>query len=133
MQKQAGDYDLKALNEQAANDGIAGATVKNIRTIIYYWTIKGYIKKAGHFTQNRVGLRPLYDADDFKRKLEYRAEICNFLISELFRLSEQTKCQSENIPVTFSLVGLLKSFQQNTTLITMTMPARLEDIEDPIP
>ena len=130
MQKQAGDYDLKALNEQAANDGIVGATVKNIRTIIYYWTIKGYIKKAGHFTQNRVGLCPLYEEDDFKRKLENRAEICKFLISELFRLSEQIKGQSENIPVTFSLVGLLQAFQQNTTLITMTMPARLEDIED---
>lgn len=130
MQNQAGDYDLKALNEQAANDGIAGATVKNIRTIIYYWTIKGYIKKAGHFTQNRVGLCPLYEEDDFKRKLENRAEICKFLISELFRLSEQIKGHSENIPVTFSLVGLLQAFQQNATLITMTMPARLEDIED---
>ena len=130
MQSQIGDYDLKALNEQAANDGVAGATVKNIRTIIYYWTIKGYIKKAGQFTQNRVGLCPLYDEDDFKRKLENRAEICKFLISELFRLSEQIKGQSENIPVTFSLVGLLQAFQQNATLITMTMPARLEDIED---
>lgn len=118
------------MNEQAANDGIVGATVKNIRTIIYYWTIKGYIKKAGHFTQNRVGLCPLYEEDDFKRKLENRAEICEFLVSELFRLSEQTKGQSENVPVTFSLVGLLKAFQQNVTLITMTMPARLEDIED---
>ena len=104
MQKQAGDYDLKALNEQAANDGIVGATVKNIRTIIYYWTIKGYIKKAGHFTQNRVGLCPLYEEDDFKRKLENRAEICKFLISELFRLSEQTKGQSENVPDRKSVV-----------------------------
>ena len=130
MYKQTGDYDLKSLNEQAANDGITGATVKNIRTIIYYWTIKGYIKKPGHFTQNRVSLCPLYAENDFKRRSENRAEICKFLISELFRLSQETQGRSENIPVTFSLIGLLKAFQKNTTLITMTAPMQLEDIED---
>lgn len=130
MQLQSGDYELKTLNEQATNDGVAGATVKNIRTVIYYWTIKGYIKKAGRFTQNHVCLCPLYEEDEFKRKLESRAEICKFLISELFRLSGQNQAQTENIPVTFSLVELLRAFQKSATLITMAMPVRLEDIED---
>ncbi len=130
MYQHHGDYEVKTLNDQAINDDVAGASVKNIRTIIYYWTIKGYIKKTGRVTQNHISLYPLYEEDEFKRKLETRAEICKFLISELFRLSGQNRVHAENIPVTFSLVGLLQAFQKETSLITMAMPVRLEEIED---
>lgn len=130
ISEKTGDQDLKALNEQAAIDGITGATVKNIRTIIHYWDIKGYIKKVGYFTQNHINLQPLYEEDAFKRKLEDRAEICRFLVSELVSLSGQSNDKRENIPVTFSIVELLQEFQKNASLVSRTMPARIEDIQD---
>lgn len=39
------EFNLKELNEQAEQRRLAGANVKNFRTLIYYYTIKKYIQK----------------------------------------------------------------------------------------
>ena len=47
IEEQGSDFSLKELNEAATNAGVAYSSVKNIRTLLYYLTIKGYEKEFG--------------------------------------------------------------------------------------
>ncbi|MGN0607796.1 MAG: hypothetical protein ACI4J6_01215 [Oscillospiraceae bacterium] len=37
------EFNIKELNEKALNSGIKKSSVSNIKTILYFWTIKSYI------------------------------------------------------------------------------------------
>ena len=45
ISEQGSDLSLKELNEAVQNAGITASSVKNLRTLLYYLTIKGYISK----------------------------------------------------------------------------------------
>lgn len=127
---EGGSYSLKELNDEALKEGITGTTVKNIRTIIYYWTIKGIIQKGKYFSQNRTDIVPAYDSDIFQQKIDKRIELGRFIVKELYRLSEKTVSQSDNVLVQFSLVGLLQEYRNMPHLEMFEEPIKLSDVED---
>ncbi len=127
---EGGSYSLKELNDEALKEGITGTTVKNIRTIIYYWTIKGIIQKGKYFSQNRTDIFPAYDSDIFQQKIDKRIELGRFIVKELYRLSEKTVSQSDNVLVQFSLVGLLQEYRNTPHLEMFEEQIKLSYVED---
>lgn len=116
--------DIKLINESALNSNIE-SSVKNIRTIIYYWFIKNYIQKSENRSTNKMEILPNYESHRLKEKYELRMNICQFVIEELYRLKDETgKNLSEEIMIYFSLLELFRSYSQRDP------KASLQDIED---
>lgn len=119
-------FNLKELNDSAIKAEIKDATVKNIRTINYFWTIKGYVYKSEFNNQNRTDYKPTIEIEKLTAKLEKRHNLCRFVIQELFRLSEKSRInQSEEAAVEFSLVGLKEAYK-STSILEVT----LTDVEE---
>jgi ATP-dependent DNA helicase RecQ len=81
------DASAKDLNEQALGAGIAHSTVKGIRTVLFYWIIKGYIQKDAHIADRKPSIVPLYGAAALRDKYERRIDVCRFIVDELFAKS----------------------------------------------
>ena len=114
------EFNLKELNAQAEKAGIPRVNVKNIRTILYFLTIKHYIRKEefkGVSSVKLVGLRP---KDEMLRKYECRITLCKFIVDAFHNQaqalsatdSETMKQTSEKESlVNFSLVGLYLQYR----------------------
>lgn len=124
-------FNLKELNDSALNNGITSASVKNIRTILYYWTIKNYIKKSNYNTQSRTDIFPNIEIDRLINKFNKRRNICCFIIDELYRKATfKQNSSSEDVPVIFSLVGLFKDYNDHPSLDSYNEPVSRNDIAD---
>lgn len=124
-------FNLKEINERAQNAGIASSSVKNLRTILYYWTIKGYIRKGSGNSDKKTDIIPLVKIDILQEKFNCRIDICKFLVHELYekaaKLPDNT---SENVPVQFSLLGLWQAYQEKSQVSLFITKATSSDIED---
>ncbi len=124
-------FNLKELNDAAIKEGIRASTVKNIRTINYFWTIKGYIRKSEFNSQNRTDYIPALAVDKLSAKSKKRHDICKFIVEELYRMSAKAPdIQDEEVLVCFSLVGLYESYKKTTNPEPYDTPVTSADIED---
>lgn len=119
---------LKELNGRAAEEGVR-STVKDIRTLLYYWTIKGYIQKGEQSADRRADIIPTMPVSELKEKLERRTDICRFIVKELFtRAAVKEHEGKETVPVEFSLIGLWKGYQAQTSVSDREIqPGDIED------
>ncbi len=126
-------FALKELNEAAQVDGIAHSSVPNIRTVLYYLTIKGYITKQENSASQHVTLTPLMERERLLEKFERRIELCRFILEQLYTLSaqaEQTRTMSDRALVEFSLVGLYREYCRQPRLQPSGGGTSLADVED---
>lgn len=123
-------FNLKELNDNALNDGIS-STIKNIRTILYFWTIKGYIQKGFNNSQNKYDIVPNIAGSKLFDKFHKRIDICKFILNELFEkgYSHQDKSEEE-IPVLFSLVGLFQTYNKTPHFNLYNDPVSTSDIAE---
>ncbi len=122
---------FKELNEEAQNEGIASSRVKNIRIILHYLTIKNYITKEENRDNFSVNLVPSLDPKRLMDKFERRIEICQFVLNELYsKVLPDGKADAEKKPVEFSLVELLKAYQDKPKMNFSDVPATISDVED---
>lgn len=103
----------KQLNDNAQNQGIATATEKNIRIILYFLTIKGYTRKKEDAAHNIEVMRQA-DMETIIKRFEKRIEICHFAIEWLYKLTSQTTDEEKKAKgVQFSVVELLRDLKAN--------------------
>lgn len=124
-------FSLKELNETALNNGIAHTSVRNIRTLLYYWTIKGYISKQENGVSQHVGIKPLMEHKRLLEKFNKRIELCRFILEYLYtHLSNPAEdgLPSDQTLVQFSLHGLLQTYGNQPQLFKTK--ATLTDMED---
>ncbi|BDF70110.1 hypothetical protein CE91St41_26630 [Oscillospiraceae bacterium] len=121
---------LKELNERALNAGVATATVQSIRTIFYYWMIKGYIQKGEAISERRTDVIPSMALDRLQEKFERRVDICRFLVETLYEKAQETESEGEEIPVLFSLLGLYQAYCEQPKLESWGERTTSADIED---
>ena len=127
----------KQLNENAIESSITTSKEKDIRTLLYFLTIKGYVRKKEEQSQNLIIRRQL-DIDTTMRRLEKRLYICRFAIEWLYRLSvelEEKKQEKEEVKtdhaVQFSVVELLKRIKaEEQSLFADTDSLQIEDVEE---
>lgn len=121
---------LKQLNERAAEEGVR-STVKDIRTLLYYWTIRGYIQKVKRSVEQKVDIVPTMPASSAREKLECRADVCRFIVKELFaRAAVKESGTNENVPVEFSLIGLWKDYNAQAQMSLLNRDVQPGDVED---
>nr|WP_304635558.1 helicase-related protein [uncultured Oscillibacter sp.] len=126
-------FALKELNEAALDSGIPHASVRNIRTILYYLAIKGYIAKRENGASQHVEITPLMERDKLLGKFERRIELCRFILDRLYALSaqaEETETMSDRALVQFSLVGLYQEYCARPELPLSGTETALADMEE---
>ena len=121
----------KQLNEKAINDGITTSKEKDIRTLLYFLTIKGYMRKHDNAAHN-MELSRRSDMETTMKRMEKRLMICRVAVEWLYNIAANNEKTAEpGKPVQFSVVELLnyvKSGQQS--LFDATDDVQLEDVEE---
>lgn len=123
-------FHLKDLNQRAIDAGIATATVQSIRTIFYYWMIKGYIQKGEALSERRTDVIPSMSSEHLQDKFELRVDVCRFLVEVLYEKAREMETENEEIPVQFSLLGLYQAYCEQLKLDSRGEQATSADIED---
>lgn len=121
----------KQLNENALNDGINTSKEKDIRTLLYFLTIKGYTRKKEDAVHN-IELSLLSDQESTIRHFEKRLKISRFTVKWLYRLaSDAEKENIHNKTIQFSVVELLHRIKSNSqSLFGEQNDIQLEDVEE---
>lgn len=121
----------KQLNDDAVNYGITTSNEKSIRTLLYFLTIKGYIRKQEDPARN-IRMTRQADTDKINGQCEQRHEICRFALEWLYgKLPEPTKEESSNKLVQFSIVDLLNQVKTNRQSLFNTLKEiQIEDVEE---
>ena len=126
------EFNLKEINAKASDAGIASTNVKNIRTILYFLTIKHFIHKEEYKGTSSVKVTPRMLKKDMLNKFDKRIDICKFIIEELYTRSEETKqylhgvSSQKEILVNFSLVELYRKYKIQTISDNVTQ----NDVQD---
>ncbi len=125
--------NFKEFNEEAQNTGIQSSTIKNIRTILHFLTIKNYIIKEENRETFSAKISPLSNKKNILDKFEKRLDICHFILNSLYeKADKQADNGNDEKSVTFSLVGLYKEYEATPKLNISSIPTTLSDIEDSI-
>lgn len=145
LEENGGDYSLKELNEAAEKEGIPHSSVKNIRTLLYFLTIKGYISKGGgkHTpgdddevndpgNSSRASIIPTMALPKLLEKFQKRVDVCSFIVEYLYGIASEKDPNSskEETPVQFSLVELRKQYIDKPNLLYSASDTTLADVED---
>ena len=125
-----GELYLKEVNGAASDAGIAGSSVKKLRTLLHYLTIKNYIRKEENVVTLHAKVSPLMEQEAMLRKLERRLDICRFIVEELFRRAAEREEDQEEQPVQFSLVGLYQAYCAVPRLDLGAGSVTRSDVED---
>lgn len=129
-------FNFRQLNEEAQGEGITGSSVKNIRIILYYLSIKNYITKNEDRERCEVSIASSLDKKRLTGMLRRRTDICRFVIERLYEKSSEMLKGADNDEkarkkdVQFSLVGLLKAYRDEPRLDIFDTPVTLRDMED---
>lgn len=126
------DFDLKTLNERALAEGIAASSVKNLRTLLYFLTIKSYVRKSESGISQTIRLVPAMDVSKLEAKFQRRIDICRFALELLYnRASQIDAAAREEKPVQFSLVELYHAYIDSPSFMPNNKDKiSLPDIED---
>lgn len=121
----------KQLNDNAINAGISTSKEKDIRTLLYFLTIKGYIRKKEDAAHNlEINLR--VDREAIQKQFKKRLEIGRFTIEWLYRQAAETEKSSQSEQaIQFSVIELLNSIKANPLpLFSGLDELQLEDVEE---
>ena len=124
------DFSYKEVNDDAIRAGISKATIKDIKTVIYYWTIRRYIKKDVNAAETKSIMCPVMDIPTMKRQFHQRIELAQFIVKYLFELATETKSAGENVPVVFSLMKIRQAFNDRDEIQLDSFEASMEDVQN---
>ncbi len=123
-------YSLKELNEDAEINGITGTSVKAIKTLLYFWTIKNYIEKHHDSTEKDTPICPCYTISELKAKAEKRHAICEKVLEYLYQSAkEQTSSEKDEVMVEFSALKLLEYCNDNLRLV-MSAEITMDEVKE---
>lgn len=120
----------KQLNDNAQKEGIASAREKDIRTLLYFLTIKGYTRKKEDAVHNLELVRQA-DLNSIIERFEKRLAICQFALDWLFEQAiSSVGEENKNQGVQFSIVELLNDFKKSSSLFGSVQDVQIEDVEE---
>lgn len=121
----------KQLNDNAQNQGVTTSTEKDLRTLLHFLTIKGYVHKKEDAAHNMELLRQ-GSMESVMAKWEKRLAVSRFAVQWLYRVAKSQTFEEHNAGVVrFSVVELLRDFKaQSASLFSSFGEVRLEDVEE---
>lgn len=102
-------FSLKEINEKAIASGIARSSVKDIRTILFFWTIRHYIEKRP-VTDDYIQIAAKVSASDLEKQIAVRNSIASFIV---YRFKDNNKEEDGEVKVGFSLAGLVGDYNDS--------------------
>ena len=122
---------IKQLNDDAVSNGISYSNEKSIRTLLYFLTIKGYIRKQEDSVRN-IKVRFQADIDKTNNRCEQRHEICRFALEWVYsQMPTPTEEEKPNKMVHFSVVELLNQIRsKGQSLFNSLKNVQIEDVEE---
>lgn len=102
-------FSLKEINEKAIASGIARSSVKDIRTILFFWTIRHYIEKRP-VTDDYIQIAAKVSASDLEKQIAVRNSIASFIV---YRFKDNNKEEDGEVKVWFSLAGLVGDYNDS--------------------
>ena len=121
--------NYKELNEEAQKAGLTYSTVKRLRMLLHFLSLKGYIHKQEHGFSDSVCVRLQSTMEVTMARFEKRRDISRFIVEILSKCRDTSKDQSL---VNFSEVELLQQFmarQQQEMFADKEKPT-IPDIEE---
>lgn len=103
--------NYKELNEAALANAVKTSSVNSIKTLFYYWTIRGYIEKEQDQASNRVIIVPKISVERLKNIRQKSYGIAEFIINYLFENSSRNISQKEEVLVGFSILELINGYK----------------------
>ncbi len=121
----------KQLNDNAVNDGINTSREKDIRTLLYFLTVKGYTRKKEDAVRNMEISRQA-DLESTINRFERRLEISRFAVEWLYRIVSDTKKETlQSKAIQFSVVELFNQIKSGPyTLFSKLDNLQLEEVEE---
>ena len=121
----------KQLNENAHNDGIKTSKEKDIRTLLYFLTIKGYTRKREDVAHN-MELSRQANMEQTIRRFEKRLEISRFAVKWLYKLAVNAEHEhTADNAIQFSIIELLNQIKSNHKSIFGNLDdIQIEDVEE---
>ena len=121
----------KQLNDDAVNSGITTSNEKSIRTLLYFLTVKGYIRKQEDPARNIKIVRQA-DMDRTIKRSEKKWEICRFTLDWLYnQMSQSSTDNSTNKIIQFSIVELFGQIKaKGQSLFGTLNNIQIGDIEE---
>lgn len=121
----------RQLNDNAVDEGITFSREKDIRTLFYFLTVKGYIRKKEDADHN-VEINRLIDRETVHTRFEKRLEISRFTVEWLYKQAEEMAVGGpQDKAVQFSVLELLNQIRSNPqSLFSSLNDVRLEDVEE---
>lgn len=129
LQKESQRVNYKALNEEALNEGIKSSTVNSIRSLFYFWVIKGYIRKPQGEISTVVQLTPAWEVEMLKQRYEKRIAIAEFIENFFIERAKKKSNTNDYIAVDFSILELKRAYEQELSLFGR-QTAALSEIEE---
>lgn len=115
--------NYKLANEEALNKNIKSSTVSNLRRLLYFWIIKGYIKKPEGDISTTVQLVPQEDVEKLTKRYNKRIAISQFIeqffletAKENLNKSNISMQEKDNIIVNFSIQELQRAYDNQPKL-----------------
>ena len=100
-------FYYKELNEEAQNAGLTYSSVKRLRMLLHFLSLKSYIHKQEHSSSDSVSVRLQTSNDVMMRRFERRMDICRYIVETLAARRDIGK---DMTLVNFSIVELLVQF-----------------------
>lgn len=121
----------KQLNDEAQKEGITTATEKDIRTLLYFLTVKGYTRKHEDAAHN-IEVRRQSDIETTLKRFERRLDICTFAVEWLYQqVLNTTEERMKDNGVQFSVVELLNDYKAHgQTIFNANADVQLSDVEE---
>ena len=121
----------KQLNDDAQKSGVDTSKEKDIRTLLYFLAVKGYIRKTEDAAHNMEILRQT-DFESTINRFEKRLEVCSCIIEWLYmQVNSNNHKDSGNNSIQFSVIELLNDIKKSPQLLFASNEnLQLEDIEE---
>lgn len=118
--------NLKEWNSIALERDMKFATVKAMKTIAYFWMIKGYAKIVSDGSGGKLYIEPKTECAQMILKCRRRQESAAYVLNELYERSIEQNAEKNEILVLFSVLSIMRSYQMGLTARDVTM----EDVEE---
>ena len=122
--------NLKEINEEAEQAKIKGTNVKTINSILYYWTIRGYIQKTLSYSEKARDVSFKIEKDKIFDLFAKRRDIAKFVIGYLYEGAANLPVNAkEETLVQFSVPEIVKAYSEQITLFGSNY-ATCDEVED---
>lgn len=133
LEEEEKSFHLKAMNEEAEQQGCLDASPQKIKTLLNFWAIKNWVKRQHQtFSKNHFVALLQQPKALLKDKLAKRHELAKFIIDRLHAKSldlvNHGDSEKEEVLVEFSVHELKTAYETQMSLFKLQI--EIDDIED---